>query len=210
MNDATTRKFVRDEPTTLVLKGSPAIHSNSLRLAAAILEKVGGSHQVIDLYKAAISPCNACGACYEGDSCPIQDAAPEIVSLIAASDLVLVAAPLHFLSPPAPVIALLSRFQPFWMARQRGVVHPLMPDRSRFVALAVTGGGEYRDMFKPAASIVAAGFSALKIPFAGIATAINTDSLPISQNEFAIKEARELGDRINQALGNGNPGSGGM
>lgn len=183
---------------SLVLKGSPAAAGNSLRLAAEVLDAVGGDRRIIDLYRSPVLPCRACARCADGNDCPLADGMAEIMGALAAADVLLIASPLHFTSLSAPLIAFISRLQPFWHARRRGA--PPLPPRNRQGGLVLTAGSRYPDMFKPARSVAAAAFKSLAIPFVGMATADNTDTLPVVENAAALAAAHDLGTEIRRRL----------
>lgn len=181
-------------PRALVLNGSPSPAGNSMRLASAVLEALAADSDTVHLYDERILPCRACGQCAEGNACQIDDAVPGLLRRMAAADLVLIVSPLHFTSLTAPVIALFSRLQPCWRAKREG--RDPLPPRRRAGGLAVTAGSSYPNMFAPARSVAAAAFYSLSIPLAGMATAANTDTLPVADNPAALAEARELAAKM--------------
>ncbi len=178
------------QPFTLVLNASPNPGGHTMRLADAVLAHLPGEWRVVHLYREAITPCLACGCCAEGGACPLPDSMPALVGALAACDFLLLASPLHFTSLTAPLIAFFSRLQPFWQAGKRGIA--LLPPKRRIAGLAVTAGAEYRDMFRPARSVAAAACNSIGAPLAGMATAANTDTLPVEQNPAALGEAAAL------------------
>lgn len=185
---------------TLLLNGSPSGSGQSMTLAALVLRDLPSEVTVAHLYGENISPCTGCMACAEGGPCPIPDAMPKLTSMLSGADILLVASPLHFTSLTAPVIAFFSRLQPFWHSRGRkGALPP--PIGKRLAGLAVTAGGRYPGMFRPARSVAAAAFNSLGRIFVGMAAASDTDSLPVAKNGQARREAKALGDALREALG---------
>lgn len=176
-------------PRTLVLNGSPRTDGNSAALAAAFVNALGGPTSRVDLYRSNITPCLDCGVCRGGGSCPIADAVPEVLELTAAADVVVVASPLHFSSLSAPVIALFSRFQPYWHGAA-------LPARRRRGALLVSAGSRYPDMFLAARKVAAAAFKTLRIPFHDMVAVPDTDALSAGENRQAMAEVRELAENI--------------
>lgn len=179
---------------TLIFKGSPSPDSGSLRVARAMAGEWGGRIRVAELYEDAIIPCRGCLLCASGVECPLNDAVPEYLSLLAEADYVIVASPLHFSSLTAPVIAFFSRLQPCWRAVRAG--RDPLPPRRRRAALVVAGGGKYAGMFRPAWSVAAAAFNSLAIPFSGMVGIDDTDTVPAAANVAALAEARELARRM--------------
>ncbi len=176
--------------TTLLFNASPNPDGHSMRLAMAVLAGLPGTCETVHLYGKNITPCLDCGCCSQGVPCPIADDMPALVEAMKQADFLLFASPLHFVSLTAPLIALYSRLQPFWHARRAN------PDLTfgtvRAAGLVVTGGSSYTNMFEPARAVTAAVCISLGIPFAGRATAANTDGQPIAENESALAEGAGL------------------
>ncbi len=176
--------------TTLLFNASPNPDGHSMHLAMAVLAGLPGTCETIHLYSENITPCLDCGCCSQGVPCPIADAMPSLLERTKQADLLLFASPLHFVSLTAPLIAFFSRLQPVWQARR---AHPdLIFGKVRAAGLVVTGGSSYANMFEPARAVTAAVCISLGIPFAGRATAADTDVLPIAENESALLEGAGL------------------
>lgn len=165
-----------------------------MRLAAETLTALPGTVQTIHLYQNPVRACVGCGVCDTTPLCPIPDPMPEYRQLLEQSDIILLASPLHFVSMTAPIIAFLARLQPYWRAQADG--RPLLGDKKRAGGLLVTGGSHYKKMFDPARAVAAAVINSLTIPFAGMATAADTDSIKVADNPDALREARQLGETL--------------
>jgi len=74
---------------------------------------------VINTYELNASPCFACGACAENDVC-INSDLDDVFCSICESDMLIVAAPVYFLSFPAPLKMIIDRMQRFHEAHKRG------------------------------------------------------------------------------------------
>ncbi|MDR1533977.1 MAG: flavodoxin family protein [Planctomycetota bacterium] len=175
---------------TLVLDGSPSPAGNSMRLALAMLEVIGGEADVIRLYEVSFSPCRNCGACAAGYACVLKDGLDGWWKRLEEADFLLLVSPIHFSSLSAPLVAFISRLQPFWLARSRGV--ELLPVRPGRAALAAAGGSDYPGMFAPARSVAMAACKSLGIPFAGMASVSGTDRRPAAENPAALAAAARL------------------
>lgn len=183
---------------SLVLNGSPRPDGNSMVLARAVADAMGGEADEEALYRRKITPCRACGACERALPCPLADDMPALLLRLASADVLIVASPLHFTSLSAPVIAFYSRLQPFWRSAER--MRETFSFRPREGVLAVTAGSHYPEMFRPARSVTAAVFNTLRIRFAGMATAADTDRVPAAANAEATAVARSLGKAIGERL----------
>lgn len=183
---------------SLLLNGSPHADGNSMTLAGALCDALGGDVRTVHLHNEGIAPCRACGACSGGAGCVVADAMRELLDTLSRADAVIVASPLHFTSLAAPVIGFYSRLQPFWARRRR-----IGPSRSVLRtagALVVTAGSNYPGMFGPARSVTAAVFNTIGVHFSGMATAAGTDGRPVRENAQALAEARKLGEDMRAFL----------
>lgn len=180
-----------------VFNGSPAPGGKSMRLAGAVLDALDDGGRIVHLYGASVAPCIDCGHCATHMECIFQDDMVEYGARLAAADVVLVVSPLHFVSLTAPVVAFYSRLQPLWQARRRGAGGP---SRCRVGGLVLTGGSSYRNMFEPARAVTAAVFNSIGVRFVGMATAADTDTVPIAENVEALAAARKLGEALREAV----------
>lgn len=178
----------------LVLNGSPRPRGNTARLIGAVLERVDGGGEVVDVHRARIAPCIGCGRCDDGSDCVFPDDMPAVREKIAAAPGILVASPIYFSSLTAPLIALFSRLQPDWRAWIRAGKPAPSPSRRGGVALAA--GSSHPRMFEPARAVAGAVFRTLGFTFAGMATASGTDAVRAADNAGALASARELADRL--------------
>ncbi len=182
---------------TLVLNASPHVDGHTMRLARAVADQLPGGIDTAHLYRMDIKPCTACGVCDASPHCPLRDSVAELRGRLERCSRLIIASPLYFVSLTAPLVALYSRLQPYWMARRRG--EELIRPGSKAAALVVTGGSQYRDMFGPARAVTAALLNSLGIAFTGMATAADTDAVPVADNLSALAAAAELGRRLAEA-----------
>ncbi|MCC8189019.1 MAG: flavodoxin family protein [Planctomycetes bacterium] len=184
-------------PASLLLNGSPHHHGQTMALAEALHQGLGGDQAVFHLYDLDVRPCRDCGRCREGQPCSqTDDAMARVLATLAAAPVTIVASPVHFVSLTAPVVAFFSRLQPLWHSRGH---HARLDGAVRQGALVLTGGSRYRDMFQPARGVTAAVFATLGIHFAGMAVAMDTDHLPVRDNAPALAGARSLGAAMRAA-----------
>ena len=103
----------------LGILASPRKGSNSKILLEHFLEEAPSNADVIlvNVFDKRISPCNACGCCEEKGNCVIRDDMDELYHLIDEADFIVVASPVYFYGPPAPLKALIDRCQVFWVRK---------------------------------------------------------------------------------------------
>ncbi len=97
-----------------VILASPRKKGNSTIIAERLLEELEGEKIIFRLYELKIEPCIACGRCHRNLECYKKDDAKEIFKTTEESDLLIVASPVYFYGPPAPLKALIDRSQPYW------------------------------------------------------------------------------------------------
>ena len=126
----------------LVLWGSPHPKGYTHRLLEEFLrpfQEAGHCIQWFDTYKEAPSPCRACGWCAAHEGCIIEDSCGELDESLRECDLLVVASPVYNLSFPAPLKAVLDRFQRYFEARfSLGKKPPIAKHRP--AVLLVTAG----------------------------------------------------------------------
>lgn len=195
-------------PRSLVLNGSPNAAGNGAHLAGLILDALDGPFESVFLYERKIIPCRDCGVCAAGGNCPLVDDMAQILNTLFRSDVVLLVSPLHFTSLSAPLVAFISRLQPFWQAEKAGWSFPLLTGQRRRGGLVVTAGSEYPGMFEPARAVGAAAFKTLGIRFDGMVAAASTDQTPAAENSIVVADAKWLAEKMLERVGRSHSGSG--
>ncbi len=102
----------------LVLFASPHENGYTRRLLQEFLSGLSEKHWNVDFfdaYKHSIRPCIACGRCRTDAQCIYEDM-DELDALLRKCDLVIVASPVYNLSFPAPLKAVMDRFQRYFEA----------------------------------------------------------------------------------------------
>ena len=79
-----------------------------------------------------IGHCSGCGNCSAEGKCIISDDMDIIYSTFGETDLLVLAAPIHFSGPSSVIKAVIDRFQPVWFRKGE---HPA------FAAALLSGGG---------------------------------------------------------------------
>ena len=126
----------------LVLQGSPKPKGHTARMAETFLQpfvQAGISVEFFDSYGEMLRPCMACGWCASHEECAIHDSGDRLDRLLRECDLLVVASPVYNLSFPAPLKAVLDRFQRYFEARfSLGKKPPIAKHRP--AVLLVTAG----------------------------------------------------------------------
>ena len=93
-----------------------------------------------DAFDLAAKPCIGCGACKKEERCIYRDLNTLFESL-ENSDLLIVASPVYCLSVPAPLKAIVDRFQRYYNARFSLGKRPAI-EKSRRAVLLMTAGSD--------------------------------------------------------------------
>lgn len=96
----------------LAILGSPrpnGLVATMLKHAVQQAEQAGHSVSQINLYEQNLNYCTGCQACYQTQICVQQDDIQNIVKMLRAADIVILAAPVYWGNVPAPVKNLFDR-----------------------------------------------------------------------------------------------------
>lgn len=102
----------------LGINGSPRQRGNTALLLESFFKGVhsfqGWTTEEIFVSKLNIAPCNECNSCYTKGECFIQDDMQVVYSKLLQTQHLVIATPVFFMGPPAPLKALIDRCQIFW------------------------------------------------------------------------------------------------
>ena len=175
------------------LSGSPRIGGNSETL---LYEFVRGAQskdadtkiiRVCDLHAAG---CDHCDACMLTGECTLFDDVMSVYDDIAAADGIVVASPLHFMSVPAQLKAVIDRAQANWVRKHVMKSPPLGDERPRKGFLIAVGGRKSENLFDPIRATIKAWFATLGIKYTGELLLADTDDIGAAQsNTEALRAA---------------------
>lgn len=183
-----------EQPSVLVLYGSPHKQGKTWQLYEAFARAMPQDAQVsvYSAYAERPEPCLDCGYCARHDGCAQHDL-DDFMHAFETCDVFLLVTPVYYNSFPAPLKAVIDRFQRYYSARfSRGIKPPIQKPRVAAV-LATCGSGdreglnEVKSQFKRAATV-------LNCTVAGAAFARGTDELGVTAK--ALESARKLGEKI--------------
>ena len=154
---------------------------------------------MVNAYDEDIAPCNACGFCQKQEGCSNHDM-DQIDILLRRASAIVVATPVYNLSFPAPLKAIIDRFQRYFEARFCLGIKPALPT-PKTAALLVTLGSE--DM-----TGVEIMEKQLKLPFSVMNTTLNhtvvwshTDKACIDEEfNLAKQRAHEIALAMQQEM----------
>lgn len=181
---------------TLILNGSPHKNGDTAALIAALREGLLGEVTQIDCYHSNISPCTDCRWCTKNPGCVIPDAMQDVYPVLEDCDNIVIASPVYFSLPTAPLLGVCSRIQTYFCASFfRNTPVPIKPKRGGI--LLVGGGSGSTD---PAEATARRLLKYMKARQVGpIVASLATDQTPACNDLAALKAARTLADFLNNA-----------
>ncbi len=148
----------------LLVYGSPRRGGNTdllLDRLAAAFEHAGTPVARLRCADLRVRPCVGCGGCAETGECVIRDDdMPGVYRAVDRAAALVVGSPVYFLGPPAPLKAVIDRFQCHWA---RVNLLNRRPRRRRAGALLATAGSPSHSVFTCLHRIVDAWFEVLGI-----------------------------------------------
>lgn len=174
----------------LALMGSPRKNGYTAKLLGALLREFpkGTDIEIVSLYELNPTPCNACGYCKAGNGCSKKDL-EEFFKKFETADVIIFATPIYFMGVPAPMKALIDRFQRYYEARfRRNVKYPI--EKRRKAALIVTSGSDGEIGYEVVKHQLLQAFSVLNIELRGAMLARNTDKCGVDKTD--IEKAQSL------------------
>ncbi len=181
----------------LVLQGSPKPKGHTARMAETFLQpfvQAGISVEVFDSYGEMLRPCMACGWCASHEECAIHDSGDRLDRLLRECDLLVVASPVYNLSFPAPLKAVLDRFQRYFEARFSLGKKPAI-EKHRKAVLLVSAGANCREGVDIMEKQLRQSFSVMNTDLTDTVSWLCTDG-----GEEGWKEAKLALERLSLAL----------
>ncbi len=190
------------KPTILCVYGSPRTGGNTERLLDTFAEGAGAAGAAIErLYcrDLRIEPCVGCGHCARTGECRItDDDMARAYEAVDRADALAVGTPVYFLGPPAPLKAVIDRFQSRW---SRINVLGVLPERERPGVILAAGGAPVHSVFTCVHRILEAWFEVI-----GVRTRVNLFYEKIDARGDAqarpdiLEEVRQAGEKLVREL----------
>lgn len=179
---------------TLIINGSPHKNGDTAALIDALREHLKGEVTQVDCYRANISPCVDCRWCTKNPGCVIKDGMQDLYSVIENCDCIVIASPVYFSLPTAPVLSVCSRIQTYFCAsffRKSPV--PIKPKRG---GILISGGGS--GSAAPAEETSRRLLRYMKARQIGpVVASLATDKLPARDDPSIPQQAKALADFLN-------------
>lgn len=106
----------------LGIVGSPRKHGNTEILMREILKVAQGAGcntEIFLMSEKQVSPCDACGMCFEVGSCVVRDDMQELYGMMDRAQIIILGSPVYFGSVSAQMKAVMDRM--FALLRQRAL-----------------------------------------------------------------------------------------
>lgn len=126
----------------LIINGSPHKNGATAELLSLLLDNSPRALTEINCFSRAVIPCDDCRGCFSADGCVKRDM-DDIYEALEDADCLIFASPVYNRSFPAPMKALLDRFQCYWAARFIQGKKPPIPKPK--AAILLTACGSERD-----------------------------------------------------------------
>ena len=179
---------------TLIFNGSPRKNGDTAAMIARLRENLEGEIIEINCYRAGISPCVDCRRCMKEPGCAINDAMQNYYPLLQDCDNVVIASPVYYSLPTAPLLAVASRLQTWFCAsRFRKDPVKIQPKRGGII---LSGGGS--GSAEPAIETAKRLLRVMRAREIGpMVLSLNTDQVPAIKDVDAMEKAVELAKFLN-------------
>lgn len=174
----------------LALIASPRKTGYTAKLLGSLLREFpkGTNIEIINVFDLNPTPCNACGYCKACNGCSKKDL-EEFFKKFETADIIIFATPIYFMGVPAPMKALIDRFQRYYEARfRRNTKQPI--EKHRKAALIVTSGSDGEIGFEVVKHQLLQAFTVMNMEMCGSMLARNTDKCGIDRTD--IEKAQSL------------------
>ncbi len=176
----------------LVINGSPRRDSVSTALCESLLSAAGEAEiKTYNAYKLNARACIGCGMCGKKVGCCFDDL-DEFMSDFEQADYFVISTPVYNSSVPAPLKAVVDRFQRYYALRfEHGVKPPVKKPKKAALVIAAGSKGEGKDEI---VAMFERQFTVLNTSLAATVFFDRTDNrLP---DESAHKAAQQTGEKL--------------
>jgi multimeric flavodoxin WrbA len=185
----------------LGIMGSPRIGGNSDLLLDACLQgasEAGADCRKVVLNRLDIRPCQHCDGCTRTKgSCVVQDDMQSLYEPLRASDRIVIASPVFFMSLTAQTKAMIDRCQPFWVLKYLAKQPVAQSEHERRGLYLGVGGCDFKTLFDSARLILRSFFTIAEVPEWDMLTYSSVEHRgEIKGHPTALREAAEAGRRL--------------
>ena len=182
---------------TLIINGSPRPNGNTVALIEELKKDLIGEVVEISAFRSRIAPCVDCRRCWENAICAVDDEMRVIYN--DDFDNVVLASPVYYSILPGEVMSLMSRFQPQHAAEF--ILNIPIDLKPKKAGLILTSGGRGNEagaehhIWRTFKMLNARGYNTHRV------MSLNTDTIPASEDEAALRSAHELAKWLNEDSG---------
>lgn len=179
---------------TLILNGSPRPNGNTVALITELKKHLEGEVIELSAFRSHIAPCIDCRGCWKTAACVVRDE----MDVIYGDDFdnFVIASPVYFGTLPGSVLNVMSRMQPWHVAKF--FLDQPKELRPKKAAVILTGGGKgneeraYHHLMAFFRMVNAQGFRDHMV------CSLNTDTLPAQEDTEALAAIPALGAYLNE------------
>lgn len=167
-----------------------------MALVETMTKHLCGEVHHLRAYEAQIKPCIDCRYCWEQHDCAISDDMDAIYDLIESVDNIIVASPIYFSELTGALLNLMSLLQRYYAIKyiQRDKGFGL---KEKLGGLILVGGGDGNaNCAMHTADVL---FRLMNVKSQGTVLSHNTNRVPASEDIMALKQARDLAERLKKA-----------
>jgi len=179
----------------VAFSGSPRAHGNTRTLIDEVLRGAmskGATCEVVDVGSADIRPCRACQSCSKRGTCVQADDMQKIYPKILDADVLVLGTPVYFWGPSAQMKAFIDRWYALVSGRGRNEL------RGKKAVIVTAYGDTDPSTPKHVVDMLGTAFHYIGIDLAGILGVTASAIGDAAGNEEALREAFELGQRLDQ------------
>ncbi|OHB77864.1 MAG: hypothetical protein A2Z25_11170 [Planctomycetes bacterium RBG_16_55_9] len=184
----------------LGISTSPRVQSNSdmlLRQALAGAESVGAETVHVRLSDYNIGPCLECNTCYATGRCHVRDDYSQLLEKMLATDRLIFATPVFFMSVCAQAKMLIDRGQCLWAYTYVLKKQLFSVERDRRAMVIAVGGSRSKKQFESVRLTMTSYFDALQVHYVSNLFVSQIDSPgEIQEHPSALEEAHRLGEQL--------------
>lgn len=172
----------------LVLLGSPRSKGNTAALLSCFLSSYPGEYRIVDAYSSQIKACIDCRYCWKNSGCSLRDDMDLVYEELLRCNQLLIATPIYFAQPTAPLMTVFSRLQTYFASNRFRQEESQLPYKKAGVLLTGGGSGGKRATLRTI-DMVLEHINAFRV---GEASSLKTDHLLASQDKTAFEQIDHL------------------
>lgn len=179
---------------TLIINGSPKKNGDTTALLDEFTKHLHGEVKILSCYS-NIAPCNDCRYCWSQSGCTIRDEMQDVYPFLEVCDNVVLASPIWFSSLSGPLLNITSRIQTLFAERCfRGIKKEATKNGVLFLVGAQLG----TEVIPEQTALAIMKHMYVRRPCVTTVYSLDTNHLPASRDEIALKGAREAALLLNK------------